>query len=349
MLKEVRKERTNWRDNRLDQCLKQEGFSPFSSFLVTEYNYGKSVAIIEYKKAGSDIAADNRIINYCNLRKNKEYYFIVLYDYEKKGSEFKIKKFEIHPKNKAAVAEFGTDPFEVSEKEFIKFLYRIRNNTDSEYYKKSMEGYKEWFYVPIPIQSEHQIISIRHRSYAYDVPAADIDAMLCDTDNIPYVFIEYKENPNIKKEKSRGHNRFICRNFDKKTKKLKEAEKSKLYNKAIIDLGDGCKKPIPVIVVEYNLENDIFSMYEFNQCSETYIRQKTLGRKEYFKYIKDQNNFRKEKTCPICGAPLELRTGFYGIFYGCTNFKETHCKYTLNYYNDLKNFTSKSVSDVVQT
>ena len=36
-------------------------------------------------------------------------------------------------------------------------------------------------------------------------------------------------------------------------------------------------------------------------------------------------------TCPICGGDMVLRKGKYGLFYGCSNFPKTGCKYTVKY------------------
>ena len=101
-LKEVRPERTGWRDEALDILLKKHGMEQPDSFLVTEYNYGKSVAIIEYKDIHANPKPDKRLINYCEQRKNKEYYFIILFEYEKKGTMYLITKILIYAGNTIA-------------------------------------------------------------------------------------------------------------------------------------------------------------------------------------------------------------------------------------------------------
>ena len=130
-LKEVRPERTGWRDEALDALLKQHGMEQPDAFLVTEYNYGKSVAIIEYKDIHANPKPDSRLINYCKQRKNKEYYFVILFDYEKKGNLYRITKFLIYAGNTNA-SKFlkerysGDSPIVLTELQFIKFLYEIR-------------------------------------------------------------------------------------------------------------------------------------------------------------------------------------------------------------------------------
>ncbi len=32
--------------------------------------------------------------------------------------------------------------------------------------------------------------------------------------------------------------------------------------------------------------------------------------------------------CPLCGAPLKIRSGQFGAFYGCTGYRKTGCRYT---------------------
>lgn len=46
------------------------------------------------------------------------------------------------------------------------------------------------------------------------------------------------------------------------------------------------------------------------------------------KEIKRNN---RPTTCPLCGGDMILRKGKYGLFYGCSNFPKTGCKYTVKY------------------
>lgn len=340
--KDVRPEKTGWRDIELERLLQAHGIEQPDSFLVTEYDYGKSVAIIEYKDISSDPTPDKRLINYCDMRKNKEYYFTVLFDYEKKNSKFRIKKFIVYSGNSYA-SDFiestysRKSPIEMNELEFIDFLYKIRNNTTSKYYKQAVENYEDWFHVDLTFEQSKNIISSRHRSYAYDVPAADIDSIVCDDNNVPYLFVEYKANHNYGSRTDNGHNHFIAKNISFEKKALSNEAKKKLYNKALIDLGDGCKTSIPVIAVEYNLENKIFSLYAYNETAKR-LALGSMYQEEYFKYIKEPSNFsEKEKVkpshqriCPICGSKLEIAKGKYGEFYGCSAFRTTKCRYTEN-------------------
>ncbi len=49
-------------------------------------------------------------------------------------------------------------------------------------------------------------------------------------------------------------------------------------------------------------------------------------RKRHVEKIKAVKEFYDDKTCPVCGSKLKLRTGKYGNFLGCTNYPK--CKYT---------------------
>ena len=49
-------------------------------------------------------------------------------------------------------------------------------------------------------------------------------------------------------------------------------------------------------------------------------------RKRHVEKIKFIKEFYDDKTCPICGGKLKLRTGKYGNFFGCSNYPK--CKYT---------------------
>lgn len=296
-LKEVRLERTGWRDLKLDNILLNNNIWVPESFLVSEYNHGKSVAIIEYKGPDGILKPDIRLQNYCKLRKNKEYYFIIRFKYEKKENYYRFIKFEIYPGNEYSTNFLKeryktTSTLVLNELKFIEFLYEIRDNISSPYYKKTVETYKDWFVFNESHDINRNIISTRHRSYAYDVPAVDIDSILFDKNNNPYLFIEYKANHNYGKIFDSGHNHFINSyiSFPKRT--LNNYGKGKTFNKALIDLGNGCKDPIPIIVTEYNIEHNVFSTYSLNEKSKT-LELKDFTQEEYFQYIKDENIIKK--------------------------------------------------------
>ena len=44
-------------------------------------------------------------------------------------------------------------------------------------------------------------------------------------------------------------------------------------------------------------------------------------------------NGEKERPCPECGAPMKIRQGKFGYFWGCTGFP--HCDKTLSLQQEL--------------
>ena len=48
-------------------------------------------------------------------------------------------------------------------------------------------------------------------------------------------------------------------------------------------------------------------------------------RKDHIERIKEVKKDYDDKTCPVCGGKLQLRTGKYGSFLGCSNYPK--CKY----------------------
>ena len=53
-------------------------------------------------------------------------------------------------------------------------------------------------------------------------------------------------------------------------------------------------------------------------------------------FVKEIDEVHKESmrktqyTCPLCGGRLVLRSGTYGNFYGCSNYKTNGCRYIRN-------------------
>lgn len=83
-------------------------------------------------------------------------------------------------------------------------------------------------------------------------------------------------------------------------------------------------------ILEY--KNAVFSNGEIADiCSvieQGNIRDKKI-RKGHVRYVKRQEERAKKLIrngcCPVCGAPLVLRNGRYGAFYGCSNYP--YCTY----------------------
>lgn len=263
----VRAERTGWRDTKLIKLHEANKIRMYD-FLVNEYDNGKSVAIINYVRKGQYSGPDWTIIRYCLMRKNKEPYFTVEYDYEITGEEVLMKEFIIHPENYYAKQIY--DEKQIDEITFIKFLYHIRNRicTKEEaeiLSKKANKAFTKKKY------TDSDVMSFKHRQYGWDVPCVDIDCLLSKGSN-PYLFIEYKqENSNFKIEK-------------------------RLFDTGIGDLGH-CKKEIPVLLVRYNLNGSGTFLIDdaFNETGKTIAaawKNTPMESDDYFKYILNPSNFK---------------------------------------------------------
>jgi len=123
----TRKERTGWRDQQISQWHREWGYNCPAvdiDFLLVEYNFGKPVALIEYKH--------NRIFTTCNLNhptykaiselanRSRLPFAIVYYTNEPRG-------FMAEPVNELSRRWFIKHEL-LSEYEFVMKLYAIRGN-----------------------------------------------------------------------------------------------------------------------------------------------------------------------------------------------------------------------------
>ncbi len=92
-----------------------------------------------------------------------------------------------------------------------------------------------------------------------------------------------------------------------------------MTKKALQCLAEG--KPV---VLNKEKQQAIFDYIEQNQKKGKEVR--TAHKQNVIAYQKELQEIKEQKLCPYCKAPLVLRKGKYGEFYGCSNFPE--CKYT---------------------
>jgi len=125
---ETRKERTNWRDQELSNRHRQWGFNCPAidiDFLMVEYNSGSPVALIDYKRYTGTINNVNpKSFNAITVIANNSYIpFFVVYYWDK------IWAFRVEPVNDIAkkAIERESNKTDFSEREFVTFLYRLRN------------------------------------------------------------------------------------------------------------------------------------------------------------------------------------------------------------------------------
>ena len=93
-------------------------------------------------------------------------------------------------------------------------------------------------------------------------------------------------------------------------KNIKEAKKSKL--KAQEELATKTKKSLNKKIEKLEESKSKTTEEEIKETEEIKEKEAKLDIKEK----KDENI----KICPKCGSPLEIRTGKYGSFLGCTNY-----------------------------
>ena len=68
-------------------------------------------------------------------------------------------------------------------------------------------------------------------------------------------------------------------------------------------------------------------IYDYISQNQYQGKEKRLEHKEKVKSIKrEQEEIANQNLCPYCKAPLILRKGKYGDFYGCSNYPK--CRYT---------------------
>ncbi len=81
------------------------------------------------------------------------------------------------------------------------------------------------------------------------------------------------------------------------------------------------------IVFDENKKLEIFEYIKENQHIGRDSRYQ--HKQDVIEYKKQQDEMKEQKICPYCKAPLVLRKGKYGEFYGCSNYPK--CKYTLKH------------------
>ena len=129
----VRQERTGWRDQQISSRHRDWGFNcpcVDLDFLVVEYNYGKPVALVEYKHfLGKPVVKDHA--TYRSLR--------LLADMHGEGAlPFFVSRywpdmwaFQVIPLNETAKKWFAENEV-MTERDYVSRLYRMRQRTLAE-------------------------------------------------------------------------------------------------------------------------------------------------------------------------------------------------------------------------
>jgi len=82
---------------------------------------------------------------------------------------------------------------------------------------------------------------------------------------------------------------------------------------------------------QYDEERRLFYVAMTRAKDTAYIVSITGHQSDFFKEmfpLRDEEGDRVEMICPICGGALVLRSGRYGMFYGCSNYGSRGCRFT---------------------
>lgn len=126
----VKEEKHGFRDERISRRHREYGWNCPAvdlDFVLVEYNFGKPVALVEYKHFNSD-KPNLKHPTYRALRELADHYapgplpFFIAYYWPD------IWAYRVLPVNSAAMSHFG-DYETVSEREYVKRLYKMRRQT----------------------------------------------------------------------------------------------------------------------------------------------------------------------------------------------------------------------------
>ena len=169
---------------------------------------------------------------------------------------------------------------------------KIYGNTKSSKWSYYKYGKKYEIYNPLKQNKKHVEYLKRFLKNFGEVPCFSIITMVCD---------------DFKISGENGENTVICSSLlamERAIHKISE-------NKPIV-FDDAKKKEI----YDYIQNNQ-----HIGKDARKEHKQNVIAYKENLEQMK------KQKLCPYCTAPLVLRKGKYGEFYGCSNYPK--CKYTL--------------------
>ena len=262
---QVRQERTNWRDNKLNDLHNKYGYEfPTDNveFLMLEYDKSMPVALVDYKRKSNGTEISKSIINFCDNFLPQLPYFITSYEIIDNA----LTNIDIIPCNQQAIIEIGYKQ-NISEKELVKIQYKLREKIVAGRTKQGIEIANK---LPDKLIKTvetwpGEIISHRHRDWGWDCPAVDIDFFVSNNFAITGI-IEYKN----------------IRTFT-------TPSKFKLHptGKALANLATKGKNDVPLLFVYYNNELNSFKIYPLTlNCKQhkEYFGI-NLDKKEYFEFL----------------------------------------------------------------
>jgi hypothetical protein len=125
---QVRRERTDWRDSRLNEEHIEYGYvCPCDNveFLMVEYDRSRPVALVDYRLRNGVISETSGLLRHlCDNRHSSIPYFIAEYEFNNE----QIQKIAIIPGNETAFNLIGFREG-LSEKDLVRLLYDLREST----------------------------------------------------------------------------------------------------------------------------------------------------------------------------------------------------------------------------
>ena len=266
-MKEVRVERTDWRDSKLGYIHKEYNFEcPCDNveFLMLEYDQSTPVALVDYRLQGRLKAGCSKAVTYICKNREKELPYLIC---EYKISDQKtIEYVNMIPCNSSAVEKFGQQR-KMSEKEFVKLLYKCREHIVSGRTRQGIELAESLSPELRSVKEnwEGEILSHRHRDWGWDCPVVDLDFVV-SSDKKVLGIVEYKHNRSFASPK---------------------AFKNHPTGRALCDLGNSLSERIPVLFVYYDDDFQHFRIYPLNYGWEKFDNffGVDLTRKQYFDFL----------------------------------------------------------------
>lgn len=127
----TREERTGWRDEKLSRRHREWGFDCPAidiDFIMIEYNTGIPVALIDYKRYTGSLRnlSQQSIKAISILADNSKIPFFVVYYWDNPWA-FKVKPINSYAEESLKQSKFASKDRVLSEQEFVRFLYELRN------------------------------------------------------------------------------------------------------------------------------------------------------------------------------------------------------------------------------
>jgi len=267
MMREVRKERTDWRDSKLDKIHNLFGYEcPCENveFLMIEYDQGTPVALVDYRLKGRVNSEPSKsVIELCKNR-NFEIPFIVV-NYEILNKQ--MTNIDILCCNSSAINVIGNKTG-ITEKDYVKIMYSIREKIVPGRTQQGV-ALANSLSNTLPDATENwegEILSHRHRDWGWDCPVVDIDFIVVNNGK-PVAIVEYKNRQSFS-----------------------SPSKFKFHptGKTLSFLSDTAIPKIPLLFVYYNDRFTEFRIYPVTRGWDKYDDYfgVDLNREEYFNFLK---------------------------------------------------------------